>query len=337
MSGGVDSSVAALLARDAGHRVAGVTMRLFDGAPDAAADARSVCVRLGIPHETLDCARAFADEVVEPFCDAYLAGLTPNPCVMCNRRIKFGQLQAFRRERGFDYVATGHYAVRERHPRTGRWAVRRALDPSKDQSYVLACATQDDLAHTLLPLGTFSKPQVRSIAREHGFLTADKPESQDICFIPDGDYAGYIARRRPGVERPGDIVDAEGTVLGTHQGLSRYTVGQRKGIGVAAGEPYYVIGKDAARNRLVVGFSAELLTCEVRGRDVNLVAAARIEDGMRVRCKTSYRQRPQPACARMDGDVLAVAFDAPQRKTAPGQYVVLYDDDGYVLAGAWAL
>lgn len=351
MSGGVDSSVAAKLVVDAGFETMGVTMRLFDGegAADSDAnsevgccslddvqDAKQVCRRLGIPHHAFNYCARFRSQVIDRFCDGYLSGRTPNPCIDCNRHLKFDALQQRRRELGFDYVATGHYVRREFCAETGRFALRRAHDVGKDQSYVLANVTQDQLAHMLFPLGELGKAQVRAVAEQAGFATAGKAESQDICFVADGDYAGFIERQRGACCTPGDIVDARGVVRGRHAGLLRYTIGQRKGIGIAASAPYYVIGKDVGKNQLIVGFSDELLTREVVARDVNYVAVPGLVGAVRVMCKTSYRQTPQPAVAEVDDGTLRVIFDEPQRRCAPGQAVVLYDDEGLVLAGAVA-
>lgn len=336
MSGGVDSSVCALLLQEAGYAVRGATMVLRDdqestcGSSRDVEDARAVCQRLGIPHDAFDLRDRFDAAVVRPFCDAYLEGRTPNPCIACNRFLKFESLQQRRRELGFDYVATGHYARRRWDAATGRWQLLRACDPAKDQSYVLYHLTQDTLAHMLFPLGELTKGEVRELARARGFVTAAKPESQDICFVPDGDYAGFI-EGRCGADtafNPGEIVDREGRVLGEHAGLIRYTIGQRKGIGVAAREPLYVLGKDASANRLIVGFRDELLSSGVVARDVNLIGGDAWEAPREVQVKTHYRQRPVAATVEMSGDdELTVVFDELQSSAAPGQSAVLYDGD----------
>ena len=336
MSGGVDSSVCALLLQEAGYAVRGATMVLRDdqkstcGSSRDVEDAREVCRRLGIPHDAFDLRDRFDAAVVRPFCDAYLEGRTPNPCIACNRFLKFESLQQRRRELGFDYVATGHYARRRWDAATGRWLLLRACDPAKDQSYVLYHLTQDTLAHMLFPLGELTKGEVRELARARGFVTAAKPESQDICFVPDGDYAGFI-EGRCGADtafNPGEIVEREGRVLGVHAGLIRYTIGQRKGIGVAAREPLYVLGKDASANRLIVGFRDELLSSGVVARDVNLIGGDAWEAPREVQVKTHYRQRPVAATVEMSGDdELTVVFDELQSSAAPGQSAVLYDGD----------
>ena len=350
MSGGVDSSVCALLLQEAGFDVRGATMVLRGGEVLGGAgegegstcgssrdveDARAVCRRLDIPHDAFDLRDRFDAAVVRPFCDAYLAGRTPNPCIDCNRFLKFEALQKRRREMGLDYVATGHYARRRWDAATERWQLLRASDPAKDQSYVLYHLTQDTLAHMLFPLGELTKDEVRELARAHGFVTAEKPESQDICFVPDGDYAGFIEGHcgAGAAFEPGEIVNRGGRVLGEHAGLIRYTIGQRKGIGVAAREPLYVLGKDASANRLVVGFKDELLSSGVVACDVNLISGGVLEGPRKVQVKTHYRQRPVPATAEQTGpDELTVTFEEPQRAAAPGQAAVLYEGD-VVLGG----
>lgn len=350
MSGGVDSSVCALLLQEAGFDVRGATMVLRGGEVLGGAgegegstcgsardveDARAVCRRLGILHDAFDLRDRFDAAVVRPFCDAYLEGRTPNPCIDCNRFLKFEALQKRRREMGLDYVATGHYARRRWDEATGRWQLLRASDPAKDQSYVLYHLTQDTLAHMLFPLGELTKDEVRELARAHGFVTAEKPESQDICFVPDGDYAGFIEGHcgAGAAFEPGEIVNRGGRVLGEHAGLIRYTIGQRKGIGVAAREPLYVLGKDASANRLVVGFKDELLSSGVVACDVNLISGGVLEGPRKVQVKTHYRQRPVLATAEQTGpDELTVTFEEPQRAAAPGQAAVLYEGD-VVLGG----
>ncbi|MEC4272787.1 tRNA 2-thiouridine(34) synthase MnmA [Adlercreutzia sp. R25] len=353
MSGGVDSSVCALLLQEAGYEVVGATMVLRDGTPaesvakdeDGAScgssadveDARTVCRRLGVDHYVFDLRHRFGEAVVDRFCDDYLCGQTPNPCIDCNRYLKFEALQKARREMGLDYVATGHYARRAWDEDAGRWKLLRACDAAKDQSYVLYHLTQDTLAHMLFPLGELTKGEVRELARAHGFVTAEKPESQDICFVPDGDYAGFIEGHRGAAAafEPGDIVNREGRVLGEHGGLVHYTIGQRKGIGVAAPEPLYVLEKDLTANRLVVGFKDETLSRGVVACDVNLIGGESFAGSRAVQVKTHYRQRPVAAIVEMSGDdELTITFDEPQRSAAPGQSAVLYDGDEVLGGGA---
>lgn len=386
MSGGVDSSVAAALLVGAGCAVTGVTMKLFGSdvlepgvdssccSLDDVEDARAVCRRLGVPHYTFNFGELFGEQVIDRFCGAYLEGLTPNPCIDCNRYLKFEALQRRRRELGLDAVATGHYARRAFDAATGRWQLLRARDAAKDQSYVLYHLTQDFLAHMLFPLGDLTKEEVRELARQRGFVNAEKAESQDICFVPDGDYAGFIGRRcarraevagaagaradawgvaGPGMEgtsgsaeaaapvaslpsafQPGEIVDRAGRVLGEHRGLVHYTVGQRKGIGVAAPEPLYVFAKEAAANRLVVGTADEVQVSAVTVCDVNLIAVDRLEEPRPVSVKCHYRQRAQAATVeQIARDRLLVTFEEPQRAAAPGQAAVLYDGDVVIGGG----
>lgn len=348
MSGGVDSSVGALVLRDAGFDVTGVTMKLFGNddifiegessccSLDDVEDARQVCLELGLEHFVYNFTHSFAENVVDRFCQAYLMGETPNPCIDCNRYLKFEALQKRRRELSFDYVATGHYARRAFNAETGRYELKRGLDANKDQSYVLFHLTQDTLAHILFPLGDLSKPQVRALAQEHGFANARKTESQDICFVPDGDYAAFI-HRREGDSRafaPGPIVNRAGEVLGQHTGLVHYTIGQRKGIGVAAAEPLYVFAKDVERNELIVD-TAERAQCDtIEVRDVNFISRASLEQPGHFTVKTHYRQKPLWATVEQtDEDQILIHFDEPQRACAPGQAAVVYDGDSVVCGG----
>lgn len=346
MSGGVDSSVATLALAEAGFDVQGVTLKLFEN-EDAclaesktccslkdAEDARQVCLEIGVPHYVFNFTKTFNREVIDRFCDGYLGGLTPNPCVDCNRYVKFEALQARRRELGFDYVATGHYARRGYNERTGRYELRCGVDGNKDQSYVLFHLDQDTLEHMLFPLGELTKPQVRAMAAEHGFINADKRESQDICFVPDGDYARFIELRTGSRFEAGEIVDRSGTVLGTHDGLARYTVGQRKGIGVAAPEALYVYAKDVEGNRLIVDFDRNTLCTRILVRDANFIARARLEEPAALRVKAHYRQAARPATVeQVDETNLVVTFAEPQRACAPGQFAVAYDGDTVVCGG----
>lgn len=332
MSGGVDSSVAAIVLQRAGCDVVGVTCRFLDGqaADAAAADARAVCVALGIEHREADCRDAFEREVVSPFVAAYGAGLTPSPCVRCNARAKLPALDAVAREMGCDAVATGHYA-RVAKLRTGRFAVLSALDAAKDQSYMLALLGQEQLSRLVLPLGAVTKAEARIIAADAGLPVADKPDSQDICFAPDGYRALLSARGVQGA--PGPIVDASGRELGTHAGLVGYTVGQRKGIGVAGPAPYYVIAKDAEANRLIVGTAEEALARSVVvGPPVWQALEGLVED-TRAMVKLRYRSRPVACIMKPmpDGRVL-VELSERQPTTAPGQYAV-FSVGGTVLGG----
>lgn len=346
MSGGVDSSVSALVLRDAGYDVEGVTLKLFEN-EDAcianektccslkdAEDARQVCLELGLPHIVYNFTRTFNAEVIDRFCTGYLCGRTPNPCIDCNRYVKFEALQQRRRDLGFDYVATGHYARRSFNDETGRFELLRGVDPNKDQSYVLFHLDQETLEHMLFPLGELTKPEVRGLAEKHGFANAHKAESQDICFVPDGDYASFISKRTGNVFEPGRIVNREGEVLGEHAGLIHYTVGQRKGIGVAAPEPLYVFAKDTQRNELVVDTDANTQCSAIEVEDVNFIARASLPRPERFTCKTHYRQTARPALVEQTGDtMIRIVFDEPQRACAPGQAAVVYDGDTVVCGG----
>ncbi len=348
MSGGVDSSVAALILQQEGYEVIGVTMKLFDGETadedssccslEDTEDAKQVALRLGIPHYTFNFKDAFEHAVIDKFCESYLQGLTPNPCIDCNRYLKFDRLQQRRRELDLDFVATGHYARRVWDKERGRYLLKTARDKSKDQSYVLYHLSQDQLAHMLFPLGELTKSEVRHLAADHGFSNAEKAESQDICFVPDGDYASFITRRC-GTEisslQPGPIVDTEGNILGTHQGVAHYTIGQRKGIGVAGPEPYFVCRKDAQTNELVIGTAKETAIEKITIGDVNLIAFDKISEPLQAQVKTHYRQQAQAASVRAipGSDNLEIVFDQAQRGCAPGQAAVIYDGDTVIGGG----
>ena len=346
MSGGVDSSVSALVLRDEGYQVEGVTMKLFDN-DDAfiedeqtccstrdVEDARQVCLELGIPHFVYNFTGAFETEVIDRFCNSYLSGQTPNPCIDCNRYIKFGSLQKRRKELGYDYVATGHYVRRVFNEKTGRFEIRCGKDANKDQSYVLFHLDQETLAHMLFPLGNLSKMEVRHLAEEHGFINASKAESQDICFVPDGDYATFIGKRTGRAFEEGDIVNREGTVLGKHNGLIHYTIGQRKGIGVAAPEPLYVFKKDVSANQLVVDTDANTLCSSIEVNDVNFISRAQLDRPEHLLVKTHYRQTARPAIVeQVNESTISITFDSPQRACAPGQAAVVYDVDTVVCGG----
>ncbi len=346
MSGGVDSSVAAKLLVDAGFDVMGVTMKLFDNdgvileegnrtccSLEDVEDARNVAYRLGIPYHVFNYTDSFGSCVVDKFCNSYLCGRTPNPCIDCNRYLKFGALQQRRRELGFDYVATGHYARRVYDEASGRFLLKKGLDPKKDQSYVLYHLTQNQLAHMLFPVGELSKPQVREVAHSAGLENADKLESQDICFVPDGDYAKFIEEYTGKGFEPGNIVDSEGNVLGHHTGLVHYTIGQRKGLGIAAGEPLFVLEKDPQTNTLVVGPASEAGFTTVYAEDVNLISVESIDEPLCVEAKVNYRAVAKPATATLENGVLKVVFREPLRAVAPGQALVMYQGDVVVGGG----
>ncbi len=335
MSGGVDSSVAAFLMLQKGAGCQGVTMALCpDSGPDAAADAEKVAQRLRIPFSLLQAQEDFKDLVTEPFIRSYEAGLTPNPCITCNRRIKFGLLLEYALARGCSHIVTGHYAVIRQDPGSGRYLLYKAADKAKDQTYFLACLNQHQLSHTLLPLGELTKEQVRQIAQAQGFLNARKRDSQDICFVPNGDYKAYMEQVR-GIRYPaGDFLDLNGQVLGRHNGAVGYTLGQRKGLGLAMGEPVYVCGKDMEANTVTVGPNEALFQSSLIAGNWNWLPFEALEAPMRVTAKARYRHAEQPATVYPLPDGLArVEFDSPQRAITPGQAVVLYKGDMVVGAG----
>ena len=341
MSGGVDSSVCASLLLDEGCEVAGVTFALASGgicgSTPEAEDAARVCALLGIPHDFFNRTQLFERTVVERFCSAYLEGRTPNPCIDCNLHVKFAEMHALRERRGYTHIATGHYARIAFDAQAGRYLLLKGLDPSKDQSYVLFNLTQDQLAHTLFPLGVLTKKEVRAIAQGKAFVNAQKAESQDICFIPDGNYARFIEERTGHGFDPGDIVARDGSVLGHHNGLINYTVGQRKGIGVAAPEPLYVFAKDAQLNQLIVGTDAETRCTGIEADHANFIAVPAIEGTLHATVKTHYRQTPQPCTVEQTGPAsLRIEFDEPLRACALGQAAVVYDGESVVCGGTIA-
>ena len=335
MSGGVDSSVAAYLLTRDGYDCIGCTMKLcpddvaHEGGcctADDAADARSVARRVGIPFHVFNMTDDFRREVIDRFVSRYLAGRTPNPCVDCNRTMKFALLRRRGEELGYDCLATGHYARIEY--RDGRWTLRKARDPSKDQSYVLYHLTQAELAKTLFPLGDLTKSEARALAAENGFLNAAKPDSQDICFVPDGDYAAVIARYTGKTEPEGDFVLPDGSVIGRHKGISRYTVGQRRGLGVAYSEPLYVKRILVAENKVLLGRDEDLYGTSCDVSDVNWIAGETPSAPVRCAVKIRYRQTEQPATVTpLAGGRAHVEFDCPQRAITPGQSAVFYDGD----------
>ena len=344
MSGGVDSSVAAWLIREKGYDCAGATMRLFQKEEMTAEpgcctsqdmeDARAVADMLGMPYYVYDFADRFREAVIDRFVEAYENGRTPNPCIDCNRYLKFEELFLRGRQLGCDFVVTGYYARTGYDEKSGRYLLKKAADTSKDQSYVLYSLTQDQLSHVQFPLGELTKQEVRQIAREHGFLTADKAESQDICFVQDGKYYEFICDYTGRDYPAGDFIDTRGNVLGRHQGIIRYTVGQRKGLGIAFGEPVYVMKVDPEANTVMLGTNEELFTDTVTAKKINLISTDRIREPLRVKAKVRYRHKEQWATATQpDEDTLQVVFDEPQRAVTAGQALVLYDGDVVVGGG----
>ena len=384
MSGGVDSSVAARLLLNEGYAVIGVTMvlipdntlsenpsqdELYAYSPEAQ-DARAVARTLGIEHVVVDYRSLFSRQVIAPFCKAYLSGLTPNPCIECNKYLKFGALQVLRRTLECNFLATGHYAQIIYNEESQKFELHKGVDHSKDQSYVLYHVSQEDLAHTLLPLGSYTKNETRELAGEAHFNNANKPESQDICFIPDGDYAAFIERflqqktRGASFEEesrlklaacaeescvgvgckqdseyaiePGPIVDTSGNQLGIHKGLLYYTIGQRKGLGIAVGEPLFVLNKDVEHNTLVVGRAEETGITHVVAVDCAFPSDDNFSVERSVQAKINYRARMRSATAWLDGEQLIIRFDEPIRGAAPGQAVVLYEGNRVVAGGTIA-
>lgn len=334
MSGGVDSSAAALLLLESGAVLSGLTLLLHPGENASnLEDAQHVARQLGFPHEFLSLAEQFQAQVIDRFISEYRAGRTPNPCIDCNREIKFGALLELARRRGFDALATGHYARIVQEPATGRWLLKKAADAQKDQSYVLYQLTQEQLAQVRFPLGGLSKAQARALAEHHGLLNAHRPDSQDICFIPDGDYAAFIQRATGELPSPGRFIDAAGHTLGTHRGLIHYTVGQRKGLGIALGKPAYVLAKDAEDNTVTLGEDSALFSREMLVSHVNLISIDKLTAPMRVQVKARYRHAAQPAIIYPEGDCIRVVFDQPQRAITPGQAAVFYDGDVVVGGG----
>jgi tRNA-specific 2-thiouridylase len=325
MSGGVDSAVTALLLKKAGYEVAGATARLLGSDPAGAA---KLAEEMGIPHRVCDLSSAFEETVIRPFVETYRAGATPNPCICCNRTIKFGRLLGEALAEGFDFLATGHYAKISRDEASGRSLLYKAKDRAKDQSYVLYFLSQFQLKHLLFPLGEYTKAEVRARAREGALPNAEKPESQDICFIPDGDYGGFIERYTGEKLAPGDFVDESGTVLGRHEGMARYTLGQRRGTGVCSGGRLYVCAKDPCRNTVLLGSEEKLFSRSLRAKDVNFIPFDALSGPLRVMAKTRYTQKEQPARIEQTAEgKLTAEFETPQRAVTPGQAVVFYDGD----------
>jgi tRNA-specific 2-thiouridylase len=365
MSGGVDSStVAAMLARStigAGNSVVGLTLHLWDqtrlagkhGIPDAPKagrccslddvyDARRVAEHLGIPYYVVNQEERFEQDVVRPFVSEYLAGRTPIPCSLCNNHLKFDQLLKTARSIGADSIATGHYAVNDYDEKRGRWILKRPADLAKDQTYFLFGLTQEQLAHTLFPLGHLTKPEVREVARQHGLALAEKPDSQEICFIPGGDYkrflTAYLEEQSEAMpDTAGELVASNGDVLGRHDGISNFTVGQRKGLGVPSPSPLYVLQIDPVSHRVTVGADAELATNTLRAGRLNWISIPALHAPMRVKIKIRHRHEPAWATLQPDGTSEVIAtFDDPQRAVTPGQSAVFYDGDE-VVGGGWII
>lgn len=346
MSGGVDSSVAALLMLEAGCECIGATMRLYGGQTvsseggktccslDDVEDARAVAHRLGIRHYVFNFTDEFQRQVMDKFVDTYYQGGTPNPCIDCNRYLKFGKLLQRAQELGCDWVVSGHYARVERDGATGRYLLKRAADRAKDQTYFLACLTQEQLSRTQFPLGALTKEQVRRIAEEHGFVNARKHDSQDICFVPGGDYTAFLREYTGKASEPGDFINLQGEVVGRHRGTVCYTIGQRKGLGLSMGEPVYVCGKDMAAGTVTVGPNEALFSRELVAKDWVFFPFEKLTEPLAVTAKIRHSQFDQPATVYPeDGGLARVVFDEPQRAISPGQAVVLYQGDTVIGGG----
>ena len=338
MSGGVDSSVAAYQMLRQGYECAGAMMTLFnrDAFPcqNDTADAQAVDTRLEIPFHVFDAADEFRCHVMDRFVREYEAGLTPNPCFACNRHLKFDFFLQKALELGYEYIATGHYAQVKEDPATGRFLLCKAADETKDQSYFLACLTQEQLSHVRFPLGGLSKVQARQIAEEQGFINARKRDSQDICFIPDGDYMAFLERYTQKQYAPGDFLDQQGKVVGCHRGAVAYTLGQRKGLGLAMGAPVYVCGKNMEANTVTVGPNEALFHKALVADNWVWYPFPALTEPIRVKAKARSRMTEQPATVYpMEGGFARVVFDEPQRAMTPGQAVVLYDGDTVVGGG----
>lgn len=333
MSGGVDSSVTALLLKEMGFEVLGLTLLLHtEKESQDIADARAVCARVGVPHLVVDGREKFREKVMEHFARVYEMGGTPNPCVDCNKNVKIPMIMETMEQQSATHMATGHYVRVERQGE--RYLLKKALDPKKDQSYVLYSLTQNQLSHLVFPLGGLTKPEVREIARQHGFATASKSDSQDICFVPDGDYGSFLERYRDKIFFSGDFVDETGRVLGRHAGAIRYTLGQRRGLGIPAESRLYVVGKDMEKNTVTLGSNDRLFSRTVFVEDANLIAADHLQDGEQLCARIRYQQKEQPCRVYETGEKsLRVEFLEPQRAVAPGQALVLYDGDTVVGGG----
>lgn len=340
MSGGVDSSVSAYICVNSGYECIGATMKLYRGTEDDEStccslsdieDARAICDRLGIPYYVFNFTDEFDNKVIKKFIDAYENGATPNPCIDCNRYLKFEKLFTRMKELGYDYVVTGHYARIEKSG--SRFLLKKAVDHTKDQSYVLYSLTQEQLEHTLFPLGEYEKSYARDIAEKNGFINARKKDSQDICFVPDGDYASFIERYNGKVYPVGNFVDKMGNILGEHKGIIRYTIGQRKGLGLSLPAPMYVCDKDICKNQVVLCSNEELFSKKLDADGFNWIAFENPPEVIKAKARIRYNQVEEPATITITGkDSVHIEFDSPQRAIAKGQAVVVYDGD-IVLGG----
>jgi len=331
MSGGVDSSAAAHIVKSACSDVAGVTLKLTDRETSDILDAQKTAFAAGIEHYVLDYRQSFKKYVIDEFVKAYQMGNTPNPCICCNKHIKFGLLQQSAKELGYQTLATGHYAIIEKQ--NGRFLLKKAVDITKDQSYVLYTLTQEQLSRSIFPLGNLTKAEVRELAQNSGLINASKKESQDICFVPDGDYAKFIEEYTGKTFEHGNFIDNEGNILGEHKGIVKYTIGQRKGLGLSFDSPRYVCSKCAKSNTVVLGKEPELFSKSLDAFNLNLIAYNKLNSSIRVKAKTRYKQNEQWATLTQTSETTAhIEFDEPQRAITSGQAVVFYDSD-YVIGG----
>ena len=337
MSGGVDSSVSALLLQQQGYEVIGTTLELFSSSScvdtNTSEDAKKMCNSLEIQHTTYDCKEEFKENVIKNFIDYYANCKTPNPCIECNRYMKFGVMWEKAKELGCNYIATGHYAKTEYSEKYGRWVLKKSNAGKKDQSYVLWNIPKEMIEHILFPLAEFeNKEQIREIARENNLQVANKPDSEDICFIPDGNYKKFLEENSEIRPKEGNIVNSKGEILGKHTGLYNYTIGQRKGLGIAYSVPLFVLGFNAAKNEVIVGEENELYKKEILVTDINLLLIDEITEPMEVEVKTRYSTKVAKAQIMQNGDEIKVVFEEPQRAITPGQSAVFYIDD-IVLGG----
>jgi len=348
MSGGVDSSVTAALLKEDGYQVIGATMQIwpsndlaeevhkFDGCCgiDAVSEAKSVAHRIGIPHYVMNFRNEFAQKVITNFCREYSLGRTPNPCIRCNEHIKFDALLNRAKELDADFLATGHYTRIEHDEVNDMYLLKKGVDRGKDQSYVLYTMSQNQLKHSLMPLGVFTKEKVRQIARELGLSVADKAESQEICFIPDGNYSRFLKEYMPDMAKPGPILDREGNTLGEHRGILFYTIGQRKGLGISAEEPLYVVAIDRGRNAIIVGSKEDVYSDELIAADINWIDKQSPKQPLKLKAKIRYRHREADAVITpISRSEVHVMFKQPQMAITPGQAIVFYDKDTVVGGG----
>ena len=338
MSGGVDSSVSALLLKKNGYDVIGTTLELYVGSSccnvNTYLDAKKVCKQIGIPHFIFDCKEEFRKYIIQDFIDCYSNCITPNPCIECNKYMKFGYMWDKAKEMGCNYIATGHYAKTEYSEKYGRWILKKSNAGGKDQSYVLWNIPKELIEHVVFPLSNFeSKDQIRKIAQDNNLQVANKPDSQDICFVPDGNYKKFLETNSNLKPKKGNIVNSKGEVLGEHTGLYNYTIGQRKGLGISHPTPLFVLGFNSLKNEVIVGEEQELYKQEILVKDINLLLFDEIKDWIEVDVKTRYSTKSAKAKIIQDGNNIKVVFEEPQRAITPGQSAVFYIGDIVVGGG----